>query len=1068
MKAALKSRIAQYTALVALLLAPSATSYAQIQSNANVNPCINTTVLDSHGNNVCVTAGGALSLPDIVVGTLQTGGVNVGGGTGFLIVGGRSSLAVNELVVGLTQSGDLTVSGGAAMTVGHGVTLANPGVFGNVTVSGGQLTVTGQDSYFSVSNGGPASVSISSGGVITMTGASAGMNLGFQLGDNGNVDIGVGGVNLTGQNSHLTVGDAGTGYFNIHDGGQVTAASMTIGNQATGYGLVNVTGGSATSTLTVADYLNVGYQSTGGTLFSALNINAGGTVKMTSDNASLVIGSQLGSNGVVDVSGGTLNLPGQNSYITVADAGTGNLTITNGGKVSATGMVLGNQATGFGTVNVGNGVGQSTLTVANSLTVGNQGIGANYLAIQSGGTVAMTSDNAALVIGLQLGSNGTVNLNGGTLNLTGQNSYLGVGNGGNGTLNVSVGGQVNAVIVDVGRDPGGFGLVNISGTGSMLNISNNIDIGNEGVGQVNVSLGGRLVLVGDSARATLGFVQGTPPAGMSTLNIYTGGQLMGGGTNQGLSIGTSAGTNDVVTVSGGVVSLSGANSYITVGDAGTGTLTIQNGGQVAVASMIIGNQTTGNGSVTVADAESSLAVANNLTVGNRGAGTLTVDSGGAVIVRSNTASGTMTVGGQGDVVIGPGSQITVFGNFTELAGGALTFGIDGFDPSVQGPNAYSGFLMVDGSATLNGTINLQFRGSSYAANQHWDIGSSALNDLTWGDFSVSGLPSNLTYCPEIDQSNGDLQILLLDFAGVTLGGVAPIVFNGGASMGARFTPNCGVPLSVAAGLAGPDFTHFNWGQEVTLFPGLQNYIANCVNGLASPTCDPSFTDRLGTFPQSTPFIDTALGGWYYQTVTSCNPGQFPVQDNLDWYLDEQFAVLNSPCHPGRDAFIAAAATGLPPVVDQFTSDDTYLNFVDSPSNREGYSVYFATCLSAVRADGSGESLQNLYTGGADPLGRTVGSGGVSQEQLCWSWRYNGTTIDSVNAFDVLGQPGHGTVDFLGPLAASDMTPQELALFQSMGRATVPEPPLLPLFAIALLAMAAADNRRRRLARRSRA
>src|SRR5258708_10430932 len=141
MKAASKTCIARCAVLAALLLLPGAAPYAGIVSNANVSPCINTTVLDNHGNNVCIAAGGSLGLSSLVVGTDQTGGVNVAPGPGSATIDGGSSLFVTQPIrVGVDQNGSLSVLGGATVSSAQGIVLGQlPSVTGVALVSGGSI-----------------------------------------------------------------------------------------------------------------------------------------------------------------------------------------------------------------------------------------------------------------------------------------------------------------------------------------------------------------------------------------------------------------------------------------------------------------------------------------------------------------------------------------------------------------------------------------------------------------------------------------------------------------------------------------------------------------------------------------------------------------------------------------------------------------------------------------------------------------------------------------------------------------------------------------------------------------
>ncbi|MCP4565836.1 MAG: autotransporter domain-containing protein [Bosea sp.] len=91
-----------------------------------------------------------------------------------------------------------------------------------------------------------------------------------------------------------------------------------------------------------------------------------------------------------------------------------------------------------------------------------------------------------------------------------------------------------------------------------------------------------------------------------------------------------------------------------VGDSGTGTLTIENGGSVSTSETSVGWRTGGIGTVTVTGAGSAWTNSGLLYVGYEGTGTLAIENGGTVtsgsltyIGRSSGSTGSVTVTGAG-------------------------------------------------------------------------------------------------------------------------------------------------------------------------------------------------------------------------------------------------------------------------------------------------------------------------------------------------------------------------------------------------------------------------------------
>jgi len=952
-------------------------SQAGILSNANVDPCIHTSVLDGGGNNVCITSFGNVGVTYLSVGTTSTGGVAVAPGLGTLTVTGASTLTITSFMsVGDAVPGYLDIQSGGQVVVGDNLAIGNkPMGFGNINVgSGSGLTVA---NYMTVGNQSTdiSGLFINAGGTFTQTSPYASLGIGYVQASQGLVVVDGGQFNLPGQNSFVGVGDAGTGGLIIENGGEATVSNMAIGNLATGLGRVGVTGGSGTSTLTVTNRLTVGDQNTGSSLLGASVLSVG--------------------------SGGIVNLPsGRQSYLGIGESGFGSLNIYDGGQVSAANMTIGDQATGFGGVHVGNGSGQSTLTIANNLIVGNQSIGTSstpsYLDIHPGGIVMLTGDNSSLAIGYAQGSRGIVVVSSGELILSGQNSFVSVGDAGTGTLGIQDGGKATISYLAIGNQATGLGGVYVgNGSGeSVLTVANILSVGSQSTGT-------------------------------STLTINSGGTVTQTSDNAGLPIGYAQGSNGGVLVDGGKLTLNGQHSYITVGDAGTGNMTVQNGGQVTVASMTIGDQTTGNGFVTITDTGSSLAVAGNLTVGNLGNGTLTVDSGGIATVGSNAASGTMTIGGQGNVVIGPNGMITVYGNLNELPDGALTFNIDGYDGSIGGPSSHTGFLYITGAASINGAINIALSGFTPVAGQHWDIAraSSGLENLVTQSFSPfnvtvdgSPLPKKLFALPCISPATNDLEIFLYNKPDI----LTDKTVQGVPFIKASFTPGPNISLEQAYTDCG--FTNFNWAQIITI-PAPSPYMQ-----VGNPA------KVVGQIEDPPP------GGWTYEPAWNSYPFYWDMDSSGPmWSLDSN--------EPGGLA----------------------LNFFDSPGD---------PCL----LGGSGSPCEGQTAGPGSKLLFTTELVGVLpltskpaflDVRFDWSDTYNCGFFRDPNGYLLPDSscPGGGGIEFAqtasyhpaAPGGTGDIT---ILDGSNVNVVSVPEPPSIPLVGMALCIIAGSEWHRRRKCGRS--
>ncbi|WP_158667631.1 autotransporter outer membrane beta-barrel domain-containing protein [Bradyrhizobium guangdongense] len=357
---------------------------------------------------------------------------------------------------------------------------------------------------------------------------------------------------------------------------------------------------------------------------------------------------------------------------------TGALTIHNGGTLSNAGGALGLNLGATGTVTV-DGAGSSWSNSAD-LSVGYAGAGT--LTIQSGGAVSDQSGH----VGRGAGSSGTVTVDGAGSSWT-NHIALWVGNSGTGTLTVRNGGTVsNGADGSIGVNAGATGTVTVDGAGSSWT-----DAGNLYVGQ----------------------------AGSGTLMVSNGGTVSNGVDGY---IGASSGATGTVTVTGTGSSWTHAGA-VAVGESGTGTLMVANGGAVSNASAVIGTNAGATGTVTVTGTGSSWTNAGNLTVGQDGTGTLTIAGGGVVsnaigtIGANSGATGTATVTGAGSSWTNSGVLYvgqTGTGTLT-IAGGAAVSSLIG---------------LIGADFFTTGTVTVTGPGSSWTNSLSLDVGQDGTGVLT--------------------------------------------------------------------------------------------------------------------------------------------------------------------------------------------------------------------------------------------------------------------------------------------------------------------------------------------------
>ena len=489
------------------------------------------------------------------------------------------------------------------------------------------------------SGGGTGSLTVNGGSSLTVNGLQAGSG----AGSNGTITIDGAGTVVTNA-AGFTSGFDGTGSITVSGGATLDGSSATTNS------FVGLTGGSVGS-LTVT--------------------GAGSTLKLSSTytaGADLYVGnSAVFTNPPATFSAGSTTQPG-----------IGTATVSAGGTITGTSMVIGGVSVGLpGTTgSTGGAIGSMTITGANSavnltevapgngLSVGYNAsavpgaVGNGTLTINAGGALNM-STNAPSVVGpvvniggigsnaSNAGGTGQVTINGGSLNFNG--SYSGTNtpsvsvgrNQGTGTLNVQNGGTINGLqVLRVGRN-GSTGTMTVDGAGSKVTIQ---------------AQGSAAPLM------EVGYVDasGSAPPGVTTANgtmtIRNGGEvdinlntIAGGGFDVGRRGGSGSLT---VTGAGSLLSLTGDNAGSTsilpgfqVGRSGGGTLNVTAGGRIVVndgagyGAMTVGGSGTqvtagesaGSGTVLVDGAGSSIAlqsVHSTIAVGRSGTGSMTVQNGG--------------------------------------------------------------------------------------------------------------------------------------------------------------------------------------------------------------------------------------------------------------------------------------------------------------------------------------------------------------------------------------------------------------------------------------------------------
>ena len=511
----------------------------------------------------------------------------------------------------------------------------------------------------------------------------------------------------------LNIGDATQGVFNL-TGGTVTAGTENLGN--TGNGSFTQTAGTHTATT-----FNIGTAITG-------------------------------------VGGYTLSGVGALNSTTEVQAVGGNSTFTQtGGTHTVTNLSLGSLGGSTANYNLFTGAA----TIGNGIF----GVNGTGLMSQSGGTVTVNGAGGSdgLILGQMGGSVGSDTMTGGTLNVT-ATTGLTVAKGGTALLDHSAGavtvgtGPANRNLL-IGTDIGGNGSYGLSGSAS-LTVNGNCYVGGNaaiagGTGAFNIGAGTASISgtlkIWNTSGTTLGLSGGSLSVGAldtgaspgvftwsaGTLNITGASGLTIGAAGplgatptiaSGMALGvtnvtTLASAAAVITVNGGSFTTSSLSGPGTVNyDAGNFTLTgsgllIDNSGPLgasitipAGSSVTVSGALNNNGTVTLNGGNVGGASVLNNTGVISGAGILTgaggITNGGLVMLSGGnvtvTKTGTFLNNSAGVLQLDAGRQLQLNGGDLQNSG---TVNLDG-GGNINSLSAFSLINNADGLITGAGNISV--------------------------------------------------------------------------------------------------------------------------------------------------------------------------------------------------------------------------------------------------------------------------------------------------------------------------------------------------------------------------
>ena len=556
------------------------------------------------------------------------------------------------------------------------------------------------------------------------------------------------GLGSTWSNSgYLLIGSDGSGNsMVISNGAQVVNNYGSIGKSATSSNnSVLVTG--LGSTWSNSGGLEIGYDGSGNSMVIS---NGAQVVNHDDVYISDTYSAPSSNNSVLVTGSGSTWSSSAGLYI--GSGGSGNsMVISNGAQVvNYSGSVSGTSNTAIVT---GSG---SSWSISSLLGVG--GIGSSLV----------ISNSAAMTVGgIYLGESGSGNL----LLVTGAGSsltnsgmfYVGM-EGTNNSVVLSNGATMTAGGIYVGYSYWNVGSGNsllVTGTGSSLTNSGILAVGYDGI--VGIKGNNNSVVLSNGATMTAGRIYvGGYSSGNSLLVTGTGSSLTNSGSlavGTGGSVGSEANNNSVVVSNGATlnsysaaISTGSSNSFsnsvivtgtgsiwnnsnaLTLGDTGSGTLTVGNGGKVI------------SGSVVIASAPGSI-------------GTLNIGSLGGSDTAGTIAAPTISFGGgQGTLNFNQRDTTTFISSIT----GAGTVQQLGSGTTIlSGSNSYTGTTKVNAGVLLVDNTTGWGVGSGLTVNSNGIVGGS-------GSIAGAALINGL-----LDPSRGSTNAMTLSFnTNVTLGATA--------------------------------------------------------------------------------------------------------------------------------------------------------------------------------------------------------------------------------------------------------------------------------------------------------
>ncbi|MDR0250582.1 MAG: IPTL-CTERM sorting domain-containing protein [Burkholderiales bacterium] len=406
------------------------------------------------------------------------------GSNGVVLVEGANSKWTNtgSLTIGDYGAGTLDITGRGAVTSVHSLLGSRSSGNGTVNVNGaGSSWTISAGLAIGVYAGSDGALNITAGGAVSTTDNSTALGIG---------DSASGVVNVDGPDSILNIhgttiiGRRSFGTLNIKNGGAVSAiasnsAWVLLGDESVGNGMATVDGSDSTWVYS-GEMFVVGYRGAG-----SLSITNGGVVSVSSSGWGSFIGSGWAdSAGIVTVDGAGPAGPStwtNSSTLSIARVGSGSLTLSGGGLVTADTSVSVSAVSGTGVINIG--AAQSDVAVSpGTLSTPTVDLG-------TPGSLVFNHTSANHTFSPQITGSGKVFQIAGTTTLTSNaNTYSGTTSIASGTLRAGAVGAFS-LYSDVTVASGGtLDLANMNQTVASLNNAGQTTMGNNAIPGVFTTL----------------------------------------------------------------------------------------------------------------------------------------------------------------------------------------------------------------------------------------------------------------------------------------------------------------------------------------------------------------------------------------------------------------------------------------------------------------------------------------------------------------------------------------------------------------------------------------------------